>query len=74
MREILRAGARGFQLKDAIERGLLAAVHSVAGGDGYLSPADSEAVLSGYRRHVTDPLDLLSSREREVLQMSADSV
>jgi DNA-binding NarL/FixJ family response regulator len=72
VREILRAGARGFLLKDAIDRDLLAAVRAVAGGEGYLSPAVSEAVLSDYRRHVTDPLDLLSSREREVLQMIAE--
>lgn len=72
VREILRAGARGFLLKDAIDRDLLAAVRAVAAGDGYLSPAVSEAVLSDYRRHVTDPLDLLSSREREVLQMIAE--
>ncbi len=72
VREMLRAGARGFLLKDAIDRDLLAAVRSVASGEGYLSPAVSEAVLSDYRRHVTDPLDLLSSREREVLQMIAE--
>jgi two-component system response regulator NreC len=72
VREILRAGARGFLLKDAIDRDLLAAVRAVARGEGYLSPSVSEAVLSDYRRHVTDPLDLLSSREREVLQMIAE--
>ncbi len=72
VREILRAGARGFLLKDAVDRDLLAAVRAVAGGEGYLHPAVSEAVLSDYRRHVTDPLDLLSSREREVLQMIAE--
>lgn len=72
VREILRAGARGFLLKDAIDRDLLAAVRAVAAGEGYLSPAVSEAVLSDYRRHVTDPLDLLSSREREVLQLIAE--
>jgi two-component system response regulator NreC len=72
VREILRAGARGFLLKDAIDRDLLAAVRAVASGEGYLSPAVSEAVLSDYRRHVTDPLDLLSSREREVLQLIAE--
>lgn len=72
VREILRAGARGFLLKDAIDRDLLAAVRAVASGEGYLSPAVSEAVLTDYRRHVTDPLDLLSSREREVLQMVAE--
>ena len=32
----------------------------------------SEAVLSDYRKQVTDPLDLLSSREREVLQLIAE--
>ncbi len=72
VREILRAGARGFLLKDAVDRDLLAAVRAVAAGEGYLHPAVSEAVLSDYRRHVTDPLDLLSSREREVLQMIAE--
>ncbi|MBI4876192.1 MAG: response regulator transcription factor [Acidobacteria bacterium] len=72
VREILRAGARGYLLKDAIDSDLLAAVRAVARGDGYLSPAVSEAVLSDYRKHVTDPLDLLSSREREVLQMIAE--
>lgn len=72
VREILRAGARGYLLKDAIDRDLLAAVRAVARGDGYLSPAVSEAVLSDYRKHVSDPLDLLTSREREVLQMIAE--
>jgi DNA-binding NarL/FixJ family response regulator len=72
VREILRAGARGYLLKDAIDRDLLSAVRSVASGEGYLSPAVSDAVLSDYRRHVTDPLDLLSSREREILQMIAE--
>lgn len=72
VREILRAGARGYLLKDAIDRDLLSAVRSVASGEGYLSPAVSDAVLSDYRRHVTEPLDLLSSREREILQMIAE--
>lgn len=72
VREILRAGARGFLLKDAIDRDLLAAVRAVATGEGYLSPAVSDAVLTDYRRHVSDPLDLLSAREREVLQLIAE--
>jgi two-component system response regulator NreC len=45
---------------------------SVAGGEFYLSPAVSNAVLDDYRKHVTNPIDLLSSREREVLQMLAE--
>ena len=72
VREILRAGARGYLLKDSIDSDLVSAVRAVAKGDGYLSPAVSDAVLTDYRRHVTDPLDLLSSREREVLQMIAE--
>jgi DNA-binding NarL/FixJ family response regulator len=72
VREILRAGARGYLLKDAFDRDLLSAVRAVAAGDGYLSPAVSDAVLSDYRRHVSDPLDLLSSREREILQLIAE--
>ncbi len=72
VREILRAGARGYLLKDSAETDLLAAVRSVAKGEAYLSPSVSDAVLTDYRRHVTDPLDLLTSREREVLQMIAE--
>ncbi len=72
VREILRAGARGYLLKDAIAGDLLSAVRAVARGDGYLSPGVSDAVLDDYRRHVTNPIDLLSSREREVLQMIAE--
>jgi DNA-binding NarL/FixJ family response regulator len=72
VREILRAGARGYLLKDSADADLLAAVRAVAKGEGYLSPGVSEAVLSDYRRHVTDPLDLLTSREREVLQSIAE--
>jgi DNA-binding NarL/FixJ family response regulator len=72
VREILRAGARGYLLKDSIASDLLAAVRAVARGEGYLSPGVSDAVLNDYRRHVTDPIDLLSSREREVLQMIAE--
>ncbi len=72
VREILRAGARGYLLKDSADADLLAAVRAVAKGEGYLSPGVSDAVLSDYRRHVTDPLDLLTSREREVLQSIAE--
>lgn len=72
VREILRAGARGYLLKDAIDRDLISAVRAIAKGEGYISPAVSDAVLADYRRHVTDPIDLLTSREREVLQMLAE--
>jgi DNA-binding NarL/FixJ family response regulator len=72
VREILRAGARGYLLKDSSDQDLIAAVRSLAKGEGYISPAVSGAVLADYRQHVTDPIDLLTSREREVLQMIAE--
>ncbi len=72
VREILKAGARGYILKGAIDTELLNAIRSVAKGDGYISPAVSGALLNDYRKDVTDPVDLLSGREREVLQLIAE--
>ena len=72
VREVLRAGARGYLLKDSGAGDLVTAVRAVARGEGYLSPGVSDAVLDDYRKHVTNPIDLLSSREREVLQMLAE--
>ena len=72
VREILRAGAKGYLLKDSIDRDLLDAVRAVAKGEAYLSPAIADSVLTDYRKHVTDPLDLLTNREREVLQLIAE--
>jgi DNA-binding NarL/FixJ family response regulator len=72
VREILRAGARGYLLKDSGAEDLVSAIRAVAKGESYLSPAVSNAVLDDYRKHVTNPIDLLTSREREVLQMLAE--
>jgi len=72
VREILRAGARGYLLKDSPAGDLVSAVRAVASGQSYLSPGVSNAVLDDYRRHVTNPIDLLTTREREVLQMIAE--
>lgn len=72
VREILRAGARGYLVKDADDDTFLLAVRAVARGEAYLSPSIADAVLSDYRKHVTDPIDLLTGREREVLQMIAE--
>src|ERR1700744_4661023 len=72
VREILRAGARGYLLKDSVDTHLLPPVRAIAKGEGYLSPGASDPVLTDYRKHVPDPLDLLTSREREVLQMIAE--
>jgi two-component system response regulator NreC len=73
VREILRAGAHGYLLKDSSQSDFLSAVRAVAVGKGWLSPEISDAVLEDYRKHVTNPVDLLSTREREVLQMIAES-
>jgi len=72
VREILRAGAQGYLLKDSSDADLVAAVRAVAKGEGWVSPGVANAVLTDYRQHVTDPIDLLSSREREVLQLIAE--
>jgi DNA-binding NarL/FixJ family response regulator len=71
VRESLRAGAKGYLLKDAIDGDLVAAVRAVARGDGFLSPEVSSTVLDDYQKHVTDPLDLITNRERQILQMLA---
>lgn len=73
VREILRAGAHGYLLKDSSQSDFLSAVRAVAVGKGWLSPEVSDAVLEDYRKHVTNPVDLLSTREREVLQLIAES-
>jgi DNA-binding NarL/FixJ family response regulator len=72
VREILRAGARGYLVKDADDETLLQAVRAVARGEGYISSAVADAVLNDYRKHVSNPIDLLTSREREVIQMIAE--
>lgn len=72
VREILKAGAKGYLLKASPRTAMLEAIRSIARGEGYLSPAVSEAVLSDYRQHVTNPIDRLTSREREVLQLVAE--
>jgi len=72
VREMLRAGAKGYLVKDADDDALLDAVRAVARGEAYLSPSVADAVLTDYRKHVTNPVDLLTSREREVLQLIAE--
>lgn len=72
VREILRAGARGYLLKDSEDDDLLRAIRSVCRGEAFLSPAISDAVLTDYRKHVSNPVDLLTSREREIFTLIAE--
>jgi DNA-binding NarL/FixJ family response regulator len=70
----LRAGASGFQLKDARGEDLVRAAHAVSAGDAWLDPAVTARVLTVYRE-VPDPpndgsaaLTSLTSREIDVLR------
>ena len=71
----LRAGASGFQLKDAPGEDLVAAAQAVAGGQGWLDPAVTGRVLASYRagapsqETVTRDLAMLTAREVEVLRL-----
>lgn len=72
VREVVRAGAEGYILKESGDTELISAIRAVAEGNSYLSPEVAGAVLKDYRKHATNPIDLLSSREREVLQHIAE--
>jgi DNA-binding NarL/FixJ family response regulator len=73
--EALRAGASGFVLKDNPPEQLLAAIHTVAGGDALLSPAITKRVIKQFTRipHPAPPreLDELTDRELDVFRLLA---
>lgn len=72
--QALRAGAAGYLLKDAATVELELAIHAVARGETYLSPAVSKHVISSYVRRVggeAGSLELLTPRQRETLQLVA---
>jgi len=66
---MVKAGARGYVLKDAPPDELVRAIEMVNGGDAYFSPAVARIALNQYvsESDETDPLSRLSDREREVL-------
>ena len=73
----LKAGAKGYLLKDSAEADLIRAVDAVAGGKSFFSPAVSKVLLDDYVRKLKrsgteDAYDLLTPREREVLQLVAE--
>lgn len=74
--EALKNGASGYVLKDSQASDLIQAVHEVIAGRRYLSPPLSERALELYMRRVEsvpdDPYELLTDREREVLQLVAE--
>jgi two-component system response regulator NreC len=71
VRESLRAGAKGYLLKESIDEDLLRAVRAVANGDAFLSPEISGPLLEDYQQ-TSDPFDTLTARERQVLQLLAE--
>jgi DNA-binding NarL/FixJ family response regulator len=79
VQEILRAGARGFLIKDSAFEELVRAIEVIQGGDPYLSPAIQGILIGDYVKGSPDKPDasamtLLSGREREVLQLIAEGV
>jgi DNA-binding NarL/FixJ family response regulator len=73
----LKAGARAYILKNSAEADLIRAVRSVADGKSFFSPVISKMLLEDYVRQirdkqVEDSYDLLTPREREVLQLIAE--
>lgn len=71
----LRAGVAGYLLKDAMPTELELAIKAVAAGHNYLSPAISNHVVQEYRKHLDgerSPLERLTSRQREILQLIAE--
>jgi len=74
IRQALKAGAKGYLLKDADDQDLLKAVAALAAGGSYFSPSVSRVILQGYLSDTSedDELALLSAREREVLPLIAE--
>lgn len=76
VQQLLRRGVKGYLLKDAVTEELLLAVRSVSQGKMFLSPTISDSVmtllLSPPDASAGSVADLLTPREREVLQLVAE--
>ena len=73
----LKAGARAYLLKDSAEADLINAIHVVTEGKAFFSPAISRMLVDDYvhrlqQRGVEDSYELLTTREREILQLLAE--
>ena len=73
----LKAGARAYLLKDSAEQDLINAVKAVSEGKAFFSPAISKMLVEDYmrslaERNIEDSYELLTTREREVLQLLAE--
>ncbi len=77
VRQALKAGARGYLLKDSEDLDLIKAVKAIRAGGSFFSPPVSKVVLSGYLGDKVeggeeDGVARLTDREREVLQLIAE--
>jgi DNA-binding NarL/FixJ family response regulator len=75
--QALKAGAKGYLLKDSADTELIRAVTAVASGKSFFSPAAAKVMLDDYVRALSDKglsdrYDSLSEREREVFQLIAE--
>ncbi|MHB0968911.1 MAG: response regulator [Thermoanaerobaculia bacterium] len=73
----INAGARAYLLKESTDEDLLPAVRAVAAGKSFFSPAVSSLLAEEYmqqlqQRGLADTYDLLTDREKEVLQLLAE--
>src|SRR5437016_5722424 len=73
----LKAGARGYLLKDSAPADLLSAIQAVTQGKSFFSPKVSRILAEDYirvlkQKGAVDTYDLLTSREREILQLLAE--
>ena len=73
----LKAGARAYLLKDSAEADLARAIRAAAEGKSFFSPAVGKVLLEDYMRKLQrtggeDSYELLSAREREILQLVAE--
>jgi len=73
----LNAGAKGYLLKDSAEVDLIRAIQSVNKGAPFFSPEIAKTMLEDYmrflqQRNLQDSYDLLTDREKEVLQLLAE--
>ena len=73
----IHAGAHAYLLKDATDEDLLPAIRAVAAGKSFFSPSVSALLVDEYmqqlqERGLTDSYDLLTDREKEVLQLLAE--
>jgi two-component system, NarL family, response regulator NreC len=69
----LSAGARGYLLKASPEADILAVIRAVAAGNAYFSPSITRMLVEDYvaevrRRGLKDSYELLTIREKEILQ------